>query len=311
MPIFPNPSHALSFQLLLSRFAKAESDTEDGEEARILLGAKGGGCEGAFSITVAGKDEVGEPAAEHMTFTVTKTSEGYVQPVEPTPLGLLTLDGEPAAEHMTFTVTKTSEGYVQPVEPTPLGLLTLDWIGRYPTHRGLVDSLHIYKHGQNPTEIEKGYYGNSEGNSLAQYILQQYIAASGGFKLLSSIRNTYSMGKVRMVAIEFETATRITKNRNPTRDAESGGFVLWCISQLPLGRLRKFILIVNLSFWMKSHLGAVSPKFKKKQARSSQKLTTKLHSSLEDPNTNDLEDNLPVDNASKQLVLHNEASSTH
>ncbi|KAG6493089.1 hypothetical protein ZIOFF_048065 [Zingiber officinale] len=58
--------------------------------------------------------------------------------------------------------------------------------------------------------------------SSTQYILQQYIAASGGFKLLSSIRNTYSMGKVRMVAIEFETATRITKNRNPTRDAESG-----------------------------------------------------------------------------------------
>ncbi|XP_042430453.1 methyl-CpG-binding domain-containing protein 2-like [Zingiber officinale] len=58
-----------------------------------------------------------------------------------------------------------------------------------------------------------------------------------------------------------------------------------------------------------SHLGAVSPKFKKKQARSSQKLTTKLHNSLEDPNTNDSEDDLPVDNASKQLVLHNEASS--
>ncbi|XP_042472419.1 uncharacterized protein LOC122055093 [Zingiber officinale] len=78
--------------------------------------------------------------------------------------------------------------------------------------------------------------------SSAQYILQQNIATSGGFKLLSSIRNTYSMGKVRMVATEFETATRITKNRNPTRDAESGGFVLWCISQLPLGRLRKCLI---------------------------------------------------------------------
>ncbi|KAG6518348.1 hypothetical protein ZIOFF_021752 [Zingiber officinale] len=78
--------------------------------------------------------------------------------------------------------------------------------------------------------------------SSAQYILQQYIATSGGFKLLRSIRNTYSMGKVRMVAIEFGTATRITKNRNPTRDAESGGFVLWCISQLPLGRLRKCLI---------------------------------------------------------------------
>ncbi|KAG6473202.1 hypothetical protein ZIOFF_067115 [Zingiber officinale] len=39
--------------------------------------------------------------------------------------------------------------------------------------------------------------------SSAQYILQQYIAASGSFKLLSSIRNAYSMGKVRMVAIEL------------------------------------------------------------------------------------------------------------
>ncbi|XP_042458281.1 acyl transferase 9-like [Zingiber officinale] len=54
---------------------------------------------------------------------------------------------------MAFTVTKTSEGYVRPAEPTPPGSLTLDWIGRYPTHRGLVDSLHIYKHGQNPAEV--------------------------------------------------------------------------------------------------------------------------------------------------------------
>ncbi|KAG6514395.1 hypothetical protein ZIOFF_024748 [Zingiber officinale] len=54
---------------------------------------------------------------------------------------------------MTFTVTKTSEGYVRPAEPTPPGSLTLDWIGLYLTHRGLVDSLHIYKHGQNPAEV--------------------------------------------------------------------------------------------------------------------------------------------------------------
>ncbi|KAG6474367.1 hypothetical protein ZIOFF_068297 [Zingiber officinale] len=58
--------------------------------------------------------------------------------------------GEPAAENMTFTVTKASEGYARPAEPTPPGSLTLDWIGRYPTH--LVDSLHIYKHGQNPAK---------------------------------------------------------------------------------------------------------------------------------------------------------------
>ncbi|KAJ7967540.1 Glutamyl-tRNA (Gln) amidotransferase subunit A (DUF620) [Quillaja saponaria] len=63
--------------------------------------------------------------------------------------------------------------------------------------------------------------------SSAQYILQQYTAASGGLKLQNSIRNAYAMGKVRMVASEFETASRVMKNRNASRCAESGGFVLW------------------------------------------------------------------------------------
>ncbi|CAL9128738.1 unnamed protein product [Musa textilis] len=64
--------------------------------------------------------------------------------------------------------------------------------------------------------------------SSAQYILQQYTAASGGLKLQSSIRNAYAMGKVRMVASEFETATKVVKNRGgSTRAAESGSFVLW------------------------------------------------------------------------------------
>lgn len=63
--------------------------------------------------------------------------------------------------------------------------------------------------------------------SSAQYILQQYTAASGGQKLQNSIRNAYAMGKLRMVASEFETATKVMKNRNATKCAESGGFVLW------------------------------------------------------------------------------------
>ncbi|XP_057493724.1 uncharacterized protein LOC130779176 isoform X2 [Actinidia eriantha] len=63
--------------------------------------------------------------------------------------------------------------------------------------------------------------------SSAQYILQQYTAASGGQKLQNSIRNAYAMGKVKMLASEFETGTRVTKIRNAERDAESGGFVLW------------------------------------------------------------------------------------
>ena len=69
--------------------------------------------------------------------------------------------------------------------------------------------------------------GMVQETSSAQYILQQYTAASGGQKLQNSIRNAYAMGKLKMVACEYETATRTVKNRNGSRGAESGGFVLW------------------------------------------------------------------------------------
>ncbi|KAL0454295.1 UNVERIFIED_CONTAM: hypothetical protein Slati_0768700 [Sesamum latifolium] len=64
-------------------------------------------------------------------------------------------------------------------------------------------------------------------SSSAQYILQQYTAASGGLKVQSAIKNAYAMGKLKMVASEFETATKVVKNRNAARAAETGGFVLW------------------------------------------------------------------------------------
>ncbi|TVU46494.1 hypothetical protein EJB05_06034 [Eragrostis curvula] len=77
-------------------------------------------------------------------------------------------------------------------------------------------------------------------SSSAQYILQQYVAASGGAKLLRSVRNAYAMGKVRMVASEFETATRVVKTRGSGSGSgsgsaaasavEQGGFVLWQMS---------------------------------------------------------------------------------
>ncbi|KAL2232651.1 UNVERIFIED_CONTAM: hypothetical protein Sindi_1445100 [Sesamum indicum] len=63
--------------------------------------------------------------------------------------------------------------------------------------------------------------------SSAQYILQQYLAASGGQKLQNSIQNAYAMGKVKMLASDIETATRVIKSRNSAKAAESGGFVLW------------------------------------------------------------------------------------
>lgn len=64
-------------------------------------------------------------------------------------------------------------------------------------------------------------------SSSAQYILQQYMAASGGQKLQNSIRNAYVMGKVRMIASEFETANKVVKNKNSSKAAELGGFVFW------------------------------------------------------------------------------------
>ena len=68
---------------------------------------------------------------------------------------------------------------------------------------------------------------STQETSSAQYILQQYLAASGGQRLLSSIRNSYAMGKVRMVATEFETGGRVVRNRMVAQRAEPGRFVLW------------------------------------------------------------------------------------
>lgn len=63
--------------------------------------------------------------------------------------------------------------------------------------------------------------------SSAQYILQQYTAASGGQKLQNTIHNAYAMGKVKMLSSDIETATKVIKGRNPSKATESGGFVLW------------------------------------------------------------------------------------
>ncbi|XP_076934356.1 uncharacterized protein LOC143600598 [Bidens hawaiensis] len=63
--------------------------------------------------------------------------------------------------------------------------------------------------------------------SSAQYILQQYMAACGRQKVQNSIHNAYAMGKVKMLAFDIETATKVIKNRNSSRTAESGSFVLW------------------------------------------------------------------------------------
>lgn len=62
--------------------------------------------------------------------------------------------------------------------------------------------------------------------SSAQYIVQQYVCATGAAKL-SNVRNSYAMGRVKMLASEFETATQVVKTKNSSKSAESGCFVLW------------------------------------------------------------------------------------
>ncbi|PWZ07050.1 hypothetical protein Zm00014a_014691 [Zea mays] len=64
-------------------------------------------------------------------------------------------------------------------------------------------------------------------SSSAQYILQQYLAASGGAKVLRSVRNAYAMGKVRMVASEFETATRVLAVGGSKVRAGCNGSLVW------------------------------------------------------------------------------------
>ncbi|KAJ3673930.1 hypothetical protein LUZ60_005922 [Juncus effusus] len=61
----------------------------------------------------------------------------------------------------------------------------------------------------------------------AKYIVQQYIAATGGLKLLNSIKNMYCMGKMKMIPSEFETTMHSRGGGAQASVAHTGGFVLW------------------------------------------------------------------------------------
>ncbi|CAI9091621.1 OLC1v1026693C1 [Oldenlandia corymbosa var. corymbosa] len=78
-------------------------------------------------------------------------------------------------------------------------------------------------------------------NSMAKYIVQQYIAAAGGDAALSSIQSMYAMGKVKMATTEVVSgdALNLSSNNNNNNNkemkvksmkngtGEMGGFVLW------------------------------------------------------------------------------------
>lgn len=63
--------------------------------------------------------------------------------------------------------------------------------------------------------------------SSAQYIMQQYIAATGGAKLQSSVHNFFAAGKVKMLASEYETASKLVRPRSTNKAAEVGWFNVW------------------------------------------------------------------------------------
>ncbi|KAG8094642.1 hypothetical protein GUJ93_ZPchr0012g18990 [Zizania palustris] len=54
-----------------------------------------------------------------------------------------------------FVVTKVSEDPVRPSGATPSETLPLAWVDRYPTHRGLVESVHVY-HGRRRDDDNDG-----------------------------------------------------------------------------------------------------------------------------------------------------------
>ncbi|KAD7480205.1 hypothetical protein E3N88_03341 [Mikania micrantha] len=74
-------------------------------------------------------------------------------------------------------------------------------------------------------------------SSMAKYIVQQYIAAAGGEKALNLVDSMYAVGKVKMVASEFNAGDGITMSCGGGKatkaksvkncGGEMGGFVLW------------------------------------------------------------------------------------
>lgn len=60
--------------------------------------------------------------------------------------------------------------------------------------------------------------------SSAKYIVQQYIAATGGVGALDSLKSMYAVGQVRMFGSEMREGGDTIQ---PIGRAEVGGFVLW------------------------------------------------------------------------------------
>ncbi|XP_010257402.1 PREDICTED: uncharacterized protein LOC104597517 [Nelumbo nucifera] len=88
----------------------------------------------------------------------------------------------------------------------------------------VVGSPFIPHEVQTDTTVNRPIKDSSIEASTAKYIVQQYIAASGGQTALNSVKSMYAIGKVKMCASEFQVGDDSIKARGPS---EIGGFVLW------------------------------------------------------------------------------------
>ncbi|XP_042490958.1 uncharacterized protein LOC122070797 [Macadamia integrifolia] len=62
--------------------------------------------------------------------------------------------------------------------------------------------------------------------STAKYIVQQYIAATGGLSALNAVHSMYAIGQVKMTSSEFHLSEG-DESVKARGNAEIGGFVLW------------------------------------------------------------------------------------
>ncbi|CAA0841792.1 Protein of unknown function (DUF620 [Striga hermonthica] len=92
----------------------------------------------------------------------------------------------------------------------------------------LVGSAFIPHRVQLDRTITKPVKDGSIEASTAKYIVQQYLAATGGLAALDSVSSMYAVGQVKMVVLSDSMAHNNCEAGGVKRsNCEAGGFVLW------------------------------------------------------------------------------------
>ncbi|RZR72132.1 hypothetical protein BHM03_00010520 [Ensete ventricosum] len=78
---------------------------------------------------------------------------------------------------MSFSVAKVAPELIVPSKATPTGNLPLSFMDRLPTMRFMVDSIHVYSHGEEPAELIRGALSKA---LVPYYPMAGRFAMSGG-----------------------------------------------------------------------------------------------------------------------------------